>query len=538
MRSLLHTLLFLATTLPLRATTYYVANFGSDQAAGTTPATAWQTVAFVNAHSFLPGDTILFRRGDLWREVPKPPTSGTSSSPITFSAFGSGPRPVFNGAVLVIAWVAVPQSTLWSTPVATSPNQVFFNAVPGTRVASLSALTSPGQWYWRAGALYVSGSASPSSTYTSPGVEASAQNSAIDTNNQSYLVFDSLHGQYSNNLGGGGIVIGETSAGIVVSSCELSWNYGNGVWIYQSAGGNLTITGNDIHDNSSGIYESQYTGGTAATPVLISHNTIHDNTGGDGIVIYGNFFTVDHNILNNNGRLGTVDSIGIHIFTGDDSADANFGQNNVISYNSVSGQKSNAQDGSGIEIDHYTTNNTVHHNLVYANYGPGIDIYDATHLNIFHNTSYGNSLNTGGLAPKTEISVATGGANLVQYITLANNLAYATCPGCSAIFIDQPTTNSPGLLSETNLWYAIATNWYSGAIAGSSTSSWNAQAFTRNDTSANPLFRNIAGGDFSLLSTSPGRNAGTPMANFSFSYAAPDIGSFPYYSVAANTATF
>lgn len=46
--------------------TYYVSPTGNDSAAGTSPATAWQTVAKVNSRIFQPGDQILFACGGTW----------------------------------------------------------------------------------------------------------------------------------------------------------------------------------------------------------------------------------------------------------------------------------------------------------------------------------------------------------------------------------------------------------------------------------------------------------------------------------------
>ena len=51
------------------ATAYYVDNTaGNDSNSGTSPSTAWKTVARVNQASFAPGDQILFKRGGIWRE--------------------------------------------------------------------------------------------------------------------------------------------------------------------------------------------------------------------------------------------------------------------------------------------------------------------------------------------------------------------------------------------------------------------------------------------------------------------------------------
>ena len=81
--------------------TYYVSPSGSDTNAGTAAA-PWKTVARVNRASLSPGDTVLFQGGAAFSDQPlMPPTAGTSSSPITFSSYGTGQAQITNanGAV-------------------------------------------------------------------------------------------------------------------------------------------------------------------------------------------------------------------------------------------------------------------------------------------------------------------------------------------------------------------------------------------------------------------------------------------------------
>ena len=56
-------------------------------------ASAYKTIADINAGSFTSDDQILFRKGQTWRETLIVPSSGTSGHPITFGAFGSGALP-------------------------------------------------------------------------------------------------------------------------------------------------------------------------------------------------------------------------------------------------------------------------------------------------------------------------------------------------------------------------------------------------------------------------------------------------------------
>ncbi|MCX5977658.1 MAG: hypothetical protein NTV33_12785, partial [Coprothermobacterota bacterium] len=65
------------------------ATSGSDANNGRSEGTAWKTIAKVNATALLPGDSVLLKRGQLWQEKLVAPASGSESSPITFSAYGT-----------------------------------------------------------------------------------------------------------------------------------------------------------------------------------------------------------------------------------------------------------------------------------------------------------------------------------------------------------------------------------------------------------------------------------------------------------------
>lgn len=79
--------------------TYYVAGAGgSDTANGTSTGTPWATIAKVNSTALVPGDTVLFQRGQTFANAALLcDNSGTSASRITFGAYGSGAKPIFDG---------------------------------------------------------------------------------------------------------------------------------------------------------------------------------------------------------------------------------------------------------------------------------------------------------------------------------------------------------------------------------------------------------------------------------------------------------
>lgn len=110
--------LFLIGAFPGNAENYYVSNSGNDSNDGKTPETAWKTINKVNNSQFSPGDQILFKRGDTWRgESIELAWAGEASNPIVFGAYGSGDRPVFNGAEIIKTWFPVDgKPNIWVTP--------------------------------------------------------------------------------------------------------------------------------------------------------------------------------------------------------------------------------------------------------------------------------------------------------------------------------------------------------------------------------------------------------------------------------------
>ena len=94
---------------PASAATYYVsAATGADGNDGLTPATAFATVARVNALALAPGDVVRFFCGETWRVDPLLVTrSGAPGSPITYSTWPAScaDKPLLSGARGVRGWV-------------------------------------------------------------------------------------------------------------------------------------------------------------------------------------------------------------------------------------------------------------------------------------------------------------------------------------------------------------------------------------------------------------------------------------------------
>jgi hypothetical protein len=137
-------ILFLAASLSANpGTTYYVdATGGNDDNNGTSTETPWKTVAKVNASSFSAGDSILFKRGEIWREQLTVPSSGSAGLPITFGAYGTtGANPIINGSDSISSWT---QATTNVTGTVTQSNMRMsvVNGIAFTDFSAAGALTN------------------------------------------------------------------------------------------------------------------------------------------------------------------------------------------------------------------------------------------------------------------------------------------------------------------------------------------------------------------------------------------------------------
>jgi hypothetical protein len=114
---------FVLLAIAANAKNYYLSNSGNDSNSGTDPSSAWQTLTKINATTFLPGDQILFRRGDTFYGNIVVNISGTSSTPITYGSYGSGAKPVITGFTSVTSWTNKGGNIWESTnPVSTLPD--------------------------------------------------------------------------------------------------------------------------------------------------------------------------------------------------------------------------------------------------------------------------------------------------------------------------------------------------------------------------------------------------------------------------------
>lgn len=108
------------------AGTYYFSATGNDANSGTSPSAAWRTIAKFNSSftSRVPGDHILFNRGDVFYGSLIISRSGSSGNPIIIGAYGTGPNPVITGFTTVSAWTDLGSNIWESTGVVSALNDM------------------------------------------------------------------------------------------------------------------------------------------------------------------------------------------------------------------------------------------------------------------------------------------------------------------------------------------------------------------------------------------------------------------------------
>ena len=158
-------------------------------------------MAKVNAQTFVAGDSILLKRGDVWNESLVPPGSGAAGNPITFDAYGTGAPPNLTGyyAVPSTAWVLV-TGNAWKAQLPagySTINFCLFGSVWGQKVAAVSSnLTAQWDFYLANGFVYVYSVGNPATFYQGPIVPMALSNvPVINVNGESWLTFQHLAGE-------------------------------------------------------------------------------------------------------------------------------------------------------------------------------------------------------------------------------------------------------------------------------------------------------------------------------------------------------
>lgn len=164
----------LSLPLNLSATVYYFSVTGNDGNTGISISAPKKSLDAAAALA-IPGNSLLFKRGDAWyspfHSFDLRNKSGTERNEINIGAYGSGPRPVIACMDLLdqAGWTHIPGTTRWKHPVAgySRALRLFINGVSKYRVNTTDSsvdetgVDQPYEWFikeyltGRKGAVYV-----------------------------------------------------------------------------------------------------------------------------------------------------------------------------------------------------------------------------------------------------------------------------------------------------------------------------------------------------------------------------------------------
>jgi hypothetical protein len=375
---------YLIQCTSISATKYYVSRTtGDDSRDGKSVGTAWKTISKVNGKTFLPGDSILFNKGDVWRETLIVPSSGNARSYIVFSSYGTGAKPRILGSIQAISWTNV-SGNIWSSatslddPYSSSTGDIYFISlsgtatfgVPRTYTSSFGNLVAEYNWTWNGNKVYVYSPADPGSRYGA--VEAAQREFSVNLNFKEYIEINGIDMFYDQ---WGGVTEKDNTfnyKGFILRNCESAFHgYRNGY------GYGIYVCYNDM---------------------LIEFNTFHDcGRRGISVVNYGSS-NISNVIIQNNTFYNGYHTTGPDIETGSNSAAGNLDniivRNNLIyddpnrSYISNSVFVQGPHGGSGQVTGFYFYNNIVIFPL-----GNGLSMENIHEGYIYNNTFYGSNYN-------------------------------------------------------------------------------------------------------------------------------------------------
>lgn len=226
---------FLFAILQVSAKTYYIdSSFGNDSSTGTSINTPWRTIAKINHSSFHGGDSILFKKGGIWKEQFDFPSSGNASAPIIIGSYGEGELPVITGVDVYEGWNNPSNWTLfgdniWVREQSYNPQRLWINGKEVLRNEQIDSLDGTRyMWAWENSKIYVYSAENPATSFNL--MEINFLYDVVRIANKSYIILQDIEiqGGYAFALAIRG------SSHITVKDCRI---------------GNFSRQGIQIRDN-------------------------------------------------------------------------------------------------------------------------------------------------------------------------------------------------------------------------------------------------------------------------------------------------
>ncbi|EHN12918.1 hypothetical protein PAI11_02230 [Patulibacter medicamentivorans] len=371
-------------------TTYYVdAASGSDANAGTSTATAWKTLAKVNATTFGAGDKILLHTDQTWVEQLRPKGSGVAGNPITIGNYGGGAKPIVDGK----------------------------NVAGGG--AGGGAVYLVNQSYWTITGLEVTNDNGTNNVVGSNRVGILVNNTSGNlktgiTIKDNYV--RDVNGCFNCNGANG-----QTNGGISVVADTMN-GLGNGASSYKDVQITDNVvervgrTGINFDDYSTGFLLYFVSQDALSKNVTIARNTLKD-IDSDGIILRGS----KENLIEHN----TVDGAGSVTVSGTQPGTVGMfvakTTNTVMQFNEVSRVQTHVVDGHAYDVDLFAYNTIVQHNYSHDNEGGLILLMGGLGSGSNATVRYNLSVNDGFAGDKGIVSLSSG---LLNGSKIYNNTIY------------------------------------------------------------------------------------------------------------------
>jgi len=522
-------------------TIYYVdQSGGSDAASGTATDEAWKTLAKVSGASFSPGDWVLLKRGETWREQLTFPSSGTVSDQITIGAYGSGADPKIRGSNLVGTW-SVYSGNVWRATLTSAPSAVFADGTRGIEQGSIVACISDRDWYWSGSYLYIYSTSDPDSRWTSPGVEATIRDHCVRTTNELYVTVQDLDLAHSDMQT---LFFAGNATGCIADGLTIKQSTHHGLQTSNAAG--QTVNNVIIRDctisycSYQGIMIGAY---DTCNNMLIDNCVIHHCAGNwdgawgytGGIKLWGDYdyitnATVQNCEIYSNGWGSGSPSHGVGLWWDE------CGNGNVTRYNLIYDN-----DSSGIMIESCNYQD-VYYNVCYENgitaeYAGDLDLRinttSSTYNEFYNNTTYG-----GWCGIYAEGEDGGSGPSYFSYNSFKNNIC--TNHTYKELFARWGASNSGYGTGNVYTYNCLGTQYssfiYWGGSWISTYSAFNtAYGSDTHSVQSDPDFVNAGSYDFRLNPASNCINAGTGVG-LTVDYAgnpitgSPDVGAYEFGS--------
>ncbi len=336
---------------PLHSASYYVdATQGLDTNSGRSAAESWKTVAKATDFALQPGDSVLFRRGEIWREKFYITSSGTQGNPLYFGAYGDGEKPKISAVDEIPGWTirenwAYFGQNIWIMQGSMDPQRLLIDGEEVLRsypVSNIDGVES--KWTYSNDSLYVYAEGNPAQQFQS--MTGSQLYYTLRIRNQQWVTLENLDME-----GGSGNCIALFACRYVdFRHCSIGRYAWLGIRLNAEAGQPseyITIEENDIDSGFHFYYGPPEKRGVE-----------------DGILLAGGA----QNCIIRNNRVLDWAHCGVYCYALDATDPGVY--NNIICNNYISGENISYMHGIGTDgqeglcRDNYFYNNLIQHTTV------------------------------------------------------------------------------------------------------------------------------------------------------------------------------